>query len=55
MVTAYFYLTNLSNPDQEPEQSTLPRLVESEKEVLERIKSDLGDALRSSKENVGVD
>lgn len=55
MVTAYFYPTNLSNPDQEPEQSTLPRLVESEKEVLERIKSDLGDALRSSKENVGVD
>ena len=55
MVSAFFYPTNLSNPEQDPSQSILPRLVESDKEVLERIKSDLGDALRRSKRHIGFD
>ena len=55
MTSAYFYPTNLSNPDQEPGQSVLPRLVESNKRVLERIKSDLRGAIRRSKSSRSVD
>jgi hypothetical protein len=55
MVSAYFYPANLSNPGQDPRQSTLPRLVETDKKVLERIKSDLGVALRNTKPNIGLD
>lgn len=55
MVSAYFYPTNLSNPNPDPLQSDLPRLVRSERAVLERIKSDLGEAVKRSKLHAGVD
>ena len=55
MVSAFFYPANLSNPDKDPGQAALPRLVEADKNVLQRIKSDLGDAVRKSKPNGSVD
>ena len=55
MVSAYFYPANLSNPAEDPGQSELPRLVESDEEVLQRIKSDLELSLRDWKPSVGVD
>lgn len=55
MISAYFHPANLSNPDQDPNQSTLPRLVGSNQNVLDRIKSDLGGALKSSKGPGGIE
>ena len=55
MVSAYFYPANLSNPAEDPGQSKLPRLVETDKEVLKRIKSDLDLSFRDWKPSVGVD
>ena len=57
MVSAFFYAANLSNPHQDPRAgpSALPRLVESDDQVLQRIRSDLGHSLRNSKAGAGVD
>lgn len=49
MVSAFFYPTNLSNPDPDPRQSKLPRLVKTDDNVLKQIRSDVRGAVVDSK------
>ena len=48
MISAYFYPTDLSNPDPNPAVPSLPRLLFTDPEVISRIKSDLGHVLKVS-------
>jgi hypothetical protein len=48
MISAYFYTTNLSNPDPNPALPSPPRLLFTDPEVISRIKSDLGHVLKVS-------
>ena len=52
MVSAYFYPTNLSNPDP---KSNLPRLLSSSPAQLSRIRSDLGDLITRSDPYISID
>lgn len=48
MISAFFYPANFSNPDPDPRQSKLPRLVEADDSVLNQIRSDIRDAVINS-------
>jgi hypothetical protein len=52
MVSAYFYPTNLSNPDP---TSNLPRLLSSSPAQLSRMRSDLGDLITRSDPYTSID
>lgn len=55
MVSAFFYPANLSNPNPDPRQAKLPRLVESDDKVLQQIRSDLRGVTVDSKYDTGID
>jgi hypothetical protein len=54
MVSAFFYPTNLSNSDPDPRQSKMPRLVETDDNVLKQIRSNLRGVVVDSN-GAGID
>jgi hypothetical protein len=57
MISAYFYPTNLSNPDANPDPTSppLPRLIFTDPKVIWRIKSDLGHVIKVSSPLLSTD